>query len=606
MEADEGIILQGAERILHGQVLYRDFFSYLTPGSYYLVALVLKVFGDSFTVARTLVAFGGAICAAITYLLARRVCGRGVALGTAALVTLTALPYRFLVLHNWDSTLWACLAVYCSVRWTEGVRGSGFGARGEKREDRRQKTEDGRQKAGIETRNSKLETRNWSFAVGSFVSLTGLFEQSKGVGLALGLGAAFVVLWIGRRRSVRGEVASGKWQVASDKVASSKWQVARQKQSSSYLPLTTNHWPLLLGLAWPVVLTLGWFGAHHALAPMVSDLLWPLHHYTRANSVPYGWVDWNDSERAQLFGNPNWAYTAVVLLAVTPCFLIPVLPLAAVAIFGVLAFRMVRKKPEARRQKAEGSGKWLVVSGKPAEDPSCLATCHLPLATCYYLVVSGALAGLLLSVLVVRANTIHVIYLAPLYYLVLAWALDGRDVPGTLFRVLRPGLRWLVGVTFGLLAVVVLFRTLTAHVRIPTRRGVVEAPAADTVIPYVDEHVPAGSPMLVYPYLPLYYYLTGTFSPTPYEYIQFGMHTPEQMAEVVRALDRDQTPVALYETDFVEKVPTTWPETPAEALARDPVGDYLMKNYRPCRLLHSASGWRFLFMVRKGTTCPRN
>ena len=28
IEPDEGIVLQGAQRILHGQVLYRDFFSY--------------------------------------------------------------------------------------------------------------------------------------------------------------------------------------------------------------------------------------------------------------------------------------------------------------------------------------------------------------------------------------------------------------------------------------------------------------------------------------------------------------------------------------------------------------------------------------------------
>jgi hypothetical protein len=35
MEPDEGILLQGAQRILAGQVLYRDFFSFYTLGSYY-------------------------------------------------------------------------------------------------------------------------------------------------------------------------------------------------------------------------------------------------------------------------------------------------------------------------------------------------------------------------------------------------------------------------------------------------------------------------------------------------------------------------------------------------------------------------------------------
>jgi hypothetical protein len=42
LNADEGIVLQGAQRILQGQVLYRDFFSFFTPGSYYWMALDRK------------------------------------------------------------------------------------------------------------------------------------------------------------------------------------------------------------------------------------------------------------------------------------------------------------------------------------------------------------------------------------------------------------------------------------------------------------------------------------------------------------------------------------------------------------------------------------
>jgi len=47
MEPDEGIILEGAQRILRGQVLYRDFFSFYTPGSYYFLAGLFKLFGNS-------------------------------------------------------------------------------------------------------------------------------------------------------------------------------------------------------------------------------------------------------------------------------------------------------------------------------------------------------------------------------------------------------------------------------------------------------------------------------------------------------------------------------------------------------------------------------
>src|SRR5579864_8311548 len=52
LEPDEGIVLQGAERVLHGQVPYRDFFSFYTPGSFYFLALWFRIFGDSFIMAR--------------------------------------------------------------------------------------------------------------------------------------------------------------------------------------------------------------------------------------------------------------------------------------------------------------------------------------------------------------------------------------------------------------------------------------------------------------------------------------------------------------------------------------------------------------------------
>ena len=81
IDPDEGIILQGAQRILRGEVLYRDFFSFITPGSYYLLALLFRVFGSSIVVARIALVFHGKhIVRVVTYLLARRVCSRTTAL----------------------------------------------------------------------------------------------------------------------------------------------------------------------------------------------------------------------------------------------------------------------------------------------------------------------------------------------------------------------------------------------------------------------------------------------------------------------------------------------------------------------------------------------
>src|SRR5437667_5282355 len=158
LEPDEGIVLQGAERILRGEVPYRDFFSFYTPGSFYLIAFLLRFIGDSLVVARLSLAIVGAVCSVITYLLVRKVCSRNMALFAAALTTVAGFAYRFLVLHNWYSTLLACLALYAAVRLLES------------------------------------HTMGWAFATGCLASMTVLFEQSKGAGLCLGLALGFATL----------------------------------------------------------------------------------------------------------------------------------------------------------------------------------------------------------------------------------------------------------------------------------------------------------------------------------------------------------------------------------------------------------------------------
>lgn len=505
MEPDEGIVLEGAQRILRGEVLYRDFFSYFTPGSYYFLALLFKIFGNSFLVARTALAFFGGVYSAVAYLLARRVCSRVSAVFVAALVTLTTLPYRFEVLHNWDSTLWACLAVYCAVRWLESPRWT------------------------------------WAFVTGSLASLTCLFEQSKGAGLVLGLGAGLLAIaLLDRQRSLwKGTLSLG----------------------------------LAMGMAWPFLGTVAYFGAQHSLSLMLAEWFWPLHHYTLANHVPYGYQNWSDATRHLLFGSGSLTERAITVLALSPCFLVPALPLAAVSLLVYWVVQMWR----------EG-------------EPRAIAA--------HYVLVCSALSGLLLSVVIGRADIIHFMYLMPLFALVLGWMMDGRDIPGRLFWQVRPFFITYVLVAFLLFAAPMLLRALNARDQVQTRRGVVHVPARDTVIEYIQVHVAAGENILVYPYLPLYYYLTDTASPTRYEYFQPGMHTPQQAEEMLAEITAAHLPLVVFEGSFWEKIPTSWPGTPLSAIVRDPIADYIQHEYRACKILNSPDEWKFLFMVRKDLACP--
>lgn len=505
MDPDEGIILQGAERILHGEVLYRDFFSFFTPGSYYLLALIFKVFGDSLLVARTPLVIYGGIFTVFAYWMARRVCARWTALMTAYLATVTCLPWRFMVLHNWDSTVTFCLAVYCAVLLVQAPN------------------------AG------------WAFGLGSFACLTFLFEQSKGAGLVLGLSMGLGILaWMQRRTA---------WLRRANGLA------------------------LVAGLSWPLALTVGYFASRHALGALFADWIWPLQHYSAVNQVPYGYSDWSDEARKTLFGSGNRFESFVALVTVSPCFVLPALPIIALALVA----------------------HWVVAArrGVLAADRAA-----------YYLIVGSSVSGALLSVVAVRTNIIHFVYMTPLLYLVLAWIIDGSDISGGIVRSLQPVVAAAVFVAFTAAGMALLVANRNAQSVVETRRGAVRAAAPDELLPYVQAHVPANQKIFVYPYFPLGYYLTATSNVTHYEYLQPGMHTREQDEEAIREIEINRTAVVLFEPSFYQKISTSWPNTPVRAVAVDPVADYILRNYHSCANLVSGSKSHFSFMLRNGAPCP--
>jgi hypothetical protein len=137
-----------------------------------------------------------------------------------------------------------------------------------------------------------------------------------------------------------------------------------------------------------------------------------------------------------------------------------------------------------------------------------------------------------------------------------------------------------------------------------TRRGAVTTSGRETVITYVQAHVAPGERILIYPYQSIYYYLTQTYSPTRFEYYQPGMHTDQQLQEMLAEFSAHPTRVVLYEPTFVDHIHDAWPNTPASAFAHDAMADYIMREYRKCITLNSATDWHFLFMVRKDLTCP--
>jgi 4-amino-4-deoxy-L-arabinose transferase-like glycosyltransferase len=506
LNGDEGIVLQGAERILQGQVLYRDFFSFLTPGSYYWLALFFKLFGSSMLVARAVLVVEGALLSVLTYLLARRVCSRWSALLAAYFVTVACVPFRFLVLHNWESTLWAYVSLYCAVWFLQKPHWV------------------------------------WAFAIGFFTALTCLFEQSKGAGLVLGLTAGLLVV-------LRKERGSKLW--------------SRQSIAA-----------LAAGLSGPFVVALVYFGLEHSLVQLFADCLWPLHEYSAINKAPFGFLVIDPLKRDSIYSG-DWISCLLTMLVTGPWYLVPLLAFAAVS---ALIYWSAKAWPR----------------DNPLEKQT------------YYVLSSATMVGLLLATLATgRPDFTHLLYLAPLFFLALAWIMDGRDIPSSLLHAVKPLLALALFLSFSTFGLSLLWAPLNAHSPLPTRRGTLKTDGSDHVLAYVQDHVPPGQKMLVYPYLPLYYYLTDTYSPSRYEYLMPAMHTPQQFQEMADELAADRTRVVLFEPSFREKIIAGFPSaTPEMLAARDPVEDYIVTHYRPCASLTSQDFWRFLFMVRKDLPCP--
>ena len=82
------------------------------------------------------------------------------------------------------------------------------------------------------------------------------------------------------------------------------------------------------------------------------------------------------------------------------------------------------------------------------------------------------------------------------------------------------------------------------------------------------------------------------------------MHTNVQFEEMVSDLESTPVPVVLFEINFADKIPASWPGTSLAAIAHDPVATFVLRHYRSCALLKSGASSRFLLMVPNGSACP--
>lgn len=116
--ADESLSLYGAKRVLDGQVLYKDFFEYLTPLSFYIFAGFYYLGGTTLRAARVGMALIEAMGSALLFHLVRRVAGTLEAIIATLIFVCICLPTWPYASPHWMSTVLGLLVATVTLAET--------------------------------------------------------------------------------------------------------------------------------------------------------------------------------------------------------------------------------------------------------------------------------------------------------------------------------------------------------------------------------------------------------------------------------------------------------------------------------------------------------
>lgn len=121
---DEGSFLDGAVRIVQGQVFARDFFEIMGPGSFYWLAIFFKLFGATFLASRICLFTSSLGMALSIYYLSRRICKQNQALPCLIVAGTSFGGLWPEISHHLDSSFFGLLSVVCVVLWLDKPRNS--------------------------------------------------------------------------------------------------------------------------------------------------------------------------------------------------------------------------------------------------------------------------------------------------------------------------------------------------------------------------------------------------------------------------------------------------------------------------------------------------
>jgi 4-amino-4-deoxy-L-arabinose transferase-like glycosyltransferase len=277
-----------------------------------------------------------------------------------------------------------------------------------------------------------------------------------------------------------------------------------QRKRSEFISSTV---PLLCGYLVVVAVVVLSFYAAGALPDFVyANIIWPLSNYHKVNSVPYafGLVDWYWNSWVSSLSSilsPAVAYSAASVLFI-PLLMVSALP----ALLVILAFtnRVETFNRTTLPYWIAGSALWL-------------SEVH-------------------------RADMPHLIYGSPILLILCTYLCFQRRN-----RYWHYGLRVVALSTLLFVAFTALV-ALAARTRTITRRGTVYTAAKDDALEFLDQQTEPGEAVFIYPYYPMYYFLSGTQNPTRFSILMYHINTDAQFREAISALEEKKVRYVLWDT----------------------------------------------------------
>jgi hypothetical protein len=288
-----------------------------------------------------------------------------------------------------------------------------------------------------------------------------------------------------------------------------------------------------------------YFRTQGALGSLVYvNVVQPYRNYGGVNTVPYaqGIISWYWDRYILMKDAFNWPFD-LAAIAVAATLIAPLLFVAALpALIPLSALPAI----------LPGRNKWRTVTPEIA--------------------LYGLCGSALWLSEIHRKDVFHLVFGSPLLIVLCIYFLDANRsrFSGYALQLLAIAAAWLA--TFNLIGV------LTAH-SVMTRVGSVAVFRDDPVLASIDKHVSAGEEMFVYPYHPMYYFLSATTNPTRYSGLAYNYNTPAQFQEVVSVLEQRRVRYVVWDTGFPRQkdfFPGSLPKSPDDRIMEP----YLESHYR--------------------------